>query len=175
MVKPSSIYPVCDQEIYSNLYTEHAPLLRNHLYYKCGDLDVAEDLTQESFIRLWNKCKEVIYETVTGFIYTIANRLFIDRVRTEKVALKFEKEQIQQYDHEDPYYILRTEEFRNKIESVISDLPDGQREAFLLNRIDRLTYKEIAIRLQISETAVEKRMTKALIKLKTKIKELKNI
>ncbi len=175
MIKLSSTKSVCDKDVYSELYTKHAPQLRNHLYYKCGDLSVAEDLAQESFIRLWNKCKEVVFETVTGFLYTIGNRLFLDKVRSKKVVLKFEKEQVQQANHEDPYYIFRTKEFREKIEGVISDLPDGQREAFLLNRIDKLTYKEIAVRLEISETAVEKRITKALIKLKSKIEEFKNI
>jgi RNA polymerase sigma-70 factor (ECF subfamily) len=136
---------------------------------------MAEDLVQEAFIKLWNKCRDVVYATVVGFVYTIANRLFLDKMRSNKVSLKFEKSQVMQNDNEDPLFILRTDEFRTKIEGAISELPDGQREAFLLNRIDKLTYKEIALRLEISETAVEKRMTKALIKLKSKIEEFKNI
>jgi RNA polymerase sigma-70 factor (ECF subfamily) len=166
---------ICEQEVYSDLYRTHAGQLRNHLYYKCGDMAVAEDLVQESFIRLWNKCKEVVFDTVVGFVYTVANRLFLDKMRSEKVALKFEKSLVTQNNNEDPLYILRTDEFRVKIEGAISELPDGQREAFLLNRIDKLTYKQIAERLEISETAVEKRMTKALVKLKSKIEEFKNI
>ena len=109
-----------------------------------------------------------------GFIYTVANRLLIDHFRAEKVALKFEKPTTD-IDHEDPYFVLRTEEFRGKIEQSISALPEGQREAFLMNRIDKLTYKEIAERLDISQTAVEKRMAKALLKLKSDIEELKKM
>jgi len=60
-----------------------------------------------------------------------------------------------------------------QIEEAISALLSAQREAFLLNRIDKLTYKEIAIRLDISQTAVEKRMTKALIFMKNRIEELR--
>ena len=47
-------------------------------------------------------------------------------------------------------------------QSAISDLPEGQREVFLLNRIDKKTYKEIAEMLDISVKAVEKRMNLAL-------------
>ena len=67
----------------------------------------------------------------------------------------------------------RTKEFRLKLETVISNLPEKQREAFLMNRIDKLTYKEIALRLEVSETAIEKRISKALIKLNN-ISEIKD-
>jgi RNA polymerase sigma-70 factor (ECF subfamily) len=164
---------ICEEKTYSDIYTSEAEKLRNHLYYKCGDLVVAEDLMQEAFIKLWNKCAEVLIETVTGFLYTVSNRLFIDKIRSEKVALNFEKSQLPESNSPDPYFILRTEEFREKIETSISNLPEGQREAFLLNRIDKLTYKEIAERLEISTTAVENRMNKALLKLKTNIEEFK--
>lgn len=165
---------VCDEQVYHDIYTAEVEKLRNHLYYKSGDLVIAEDLAQDSFIKLWKKCAEVVYETVLGFVYTVANRLLIDHFRAEKVALKFDKPKPSEIDHEDPYFVMRTEEFREKIEGVISDLPEGQREAFLMNRIDKLTYKEIAERLDISTTAVEKRMSKALLKLKSSIEEFKN-
>ena len=57
-------------------------------------------------------------------------------------------------------------EFKNELETAINDLPEGQKEVFLMNRIDKLTYKEIAERLGVSQKAVEKRMHKALLKLK---------
>lgn len=165
---------LCEEHIFEAVYRENAQKLRNHLYYKCGDMSVSEDIMQESFLRLWNKCKEAVLESVGGYIYTIANRLFIDQVRSKKVNLKFEKSQYARDNHEDPHYLLRTEEFRDQLEKAISDLPEGQREAFLMNRIDKLTYKQIAETLHISETAVEKRMTKALLNLKTKVEELKS-
>lgn len=166
---------VCQEEVYNTLYHEHFQSVRNSVYYKCGDLDQAQDIAQESFIRLWHKCAEVLFEKVTGFVHTVANRLFLDQVRSKKVVLNFEKDQLPQQNTEDPFYILRTEEFREQIEKVISDLPEGQREVFLLNRIDKHTYKEIAEMLGVSQTAVEKRMAKALVKLKDRIEEFKNI
>lgn len=165
---------LCDQTVYNNIYEKQVQRLRNFVYYKCGDLAMAEDIAQESFVKLWLNCASVILESVMGYLYTIANRMFIDQTRSQKVRLKFEKEPMPTSNTEDPYYVLRTEEFRETIERVISDLPDGQREVFLLNRIDNYTYKEIAEMLQISSTAVEKRMTKALIKLRGRIAEFKS-
>ena len=157
---------VCDDHTFDDLYTNHATEVRNLIYYKCGNFQKAEDIVQETFLKLWQKCREVIFEKVVGLIFTIANRLMLDQLRSEKVALRFEKSQLIQTDTSDPHFILRTEEFRVQIEDAISALPSAQREAFLLNRIDKLTYKEIAIRLDISQTAVENRMTKALIFMK---------
>jgi RNA polymerase sigma-70 factor (ECF subfamily) len=165
---------LCDETVYNSVYLDNAEKLRNLLYYKCGDLNQAEDLVQEAFIKLWNKCAEVVHEKVGGFLYTVATHLFLDQVRSKKVSLKFEKTLVDQTEHEDPYFQLRSDEFRGKIEEAISSLPEGQREAFLLNRIDKLTYKQIAEQLNISQTAVEKRISKALTKLRLLIKELEN-
>jgi len=159
-------FSVCEEHVYDELYKTHAESLRNHLYFKFGDLNQAEDVVQEAFIKLWAKCSSIIYEKAAGFLYTVAKNLFIDTIRSKKVALKFEKNHIESPDIEDPYFHLRTKEFQEKIESTIAALPEKQREAFLLNRIEKLTYKEIAQKLEISQTAVEKRIAKALIKLK---------
>ena len=163
--------PICQEEVYNKIYRQNFEKLRNFVYYKCGDLDEAGDIAQETFIRLWTKCAEVVLEQVMGFVHTVANRLFLDRVRSKKVSLKFEKADRPTQDNEDPFFQLRSEEFRTQIETAISELPEGQREVFLLNRIDKYTFKEIAAMLEVSQTAVEKRMTKALIKLKNKIEE----
>ena len=157
---------VCEEQVYNNLYRTHAESLRNHLYFKFGDLNQAEDVVQEAFIKLWAKCSTIIYTKAAGFLYTVAKNLFIDNIRSKKVSLSFEKNMIQTHDNEDPYFHLRTKEFQSKIEQAIAALPEKQREAFLLNRIEKLTFKEIAEKLEISQTAVEKRISKALVKLK---------
>lgn len=166
---------ICEEPIYQKTYLDEAEKLRNHLYYKCGDMDVAQDVLQDSFLKLWNKCHEVVFKTVKGFLYTVAGNLLKDHFRAQKTALNFEKEPVNDVDIEDPYFQLRTNEFRTKIETAISQLPDGQREAFLMNRIDKLSYKEIAERLGVSQTAVEKRMSKALVRLKSQIEEFKEL
>jgi len=61
------------------------------------------------------------------------------------------------------------EEFLIKLEKTIADLPKIQREVFLLNRIEKKKYKDIAEQLGISVKAVEKRMHGALLVLREKI------
>ena len=62
---------------------------------------------------------------------------------------------------------MEEEEFRLRLEKAIAELPEKNRVVFLMNRIDKLTYKEIADQLNLSVKAVEKRMHKALLKLRS--------
>mgnify|MGYP001795722548 CR=1 FL=1 len=166
---------LCRKDVFEQFYQKGCTQIRNFLYYKCGDLDRSEDLMQDTFVRLWKKCADLVLNTAMGLAYTVANNLFIDLVRKDKVSLNFQKQQPVSSNPEDPYFELRTEEFRAKIEEEIAALPEGQRTAFLMNRIDKMTYKEIAKQLEISETAVEKRISKALARLRDHIEELKRI
>ena len=59
------------------------------------------------------------------------------------------------------------------MERAIAELPETQREVFLMNRIDKMTYGEIAEALGLSVKAIEKRIGKALRELRSKIIELK--
>ena len=65
--------------------------------------------------------------------------------------------------------MLLEEEFLIKLEKTIENLPETQREVFLLNRIEKMKYKDIAEKLGISVKAVEKRMHGALLVLHEKI------
>lgn len=159
---------ICEQKIFEELYKTHAEALRNFMYYKAGDLQVAEDLTHDAFSKLWTNCSKVIFEKAKSFIYTVGNNLFLNKVKHQKVVLKFfsqsKESKVQQ---EDPQFLMEESEFKEKLEQAISNLSEAQRVVFLMNRIDKLTYKEIAKVLDISVKAVEKRMHNALKNLKT--------
>ena len=163
---------VCEENNFQEIYKSYAKPLRNFLYYKCGDLEKSEDLSQEALIKLWENCASVVFEKAKSYLYTIGQRLMINHIRHQKVVLNFVKDKPQSVNQEDPEFSLREKEFGVILEKAISELPDIQRETFLMNRIDKLSYAEIAELLGISVKAVEKRMHNALATLKDKVKEL---
>ena len=61
-----SISSVCDQEVFNTIFEEQAEALRNYLYYQCRDMQQAEDLTQDAFIKLWNNCKKSFWKKQEG-------------------------------------------------------------------------------------------------------------
>ena len=144
------------------------------MYYKCGDLEQAEDLMHEAFIRLWENCKKVLLEKAGAFLYTTANRLFLNQIEHEKVKLNFEKQAVDTKNTQDPQYILEEDEFKKQLEDAIAALPETQREVFLMNRVDKLSFQEIADMQGVSLSAVHKKMYKAMDRLKDSVEILKH-
>lgn len=158
---------VCEEKTYQAAYREHAPSLFRFLVYKSGDEARARDTVQDSFLKLWERCKEVLPEKAKSFLFTLANNAFLNEVRHEKVKLHFETGTTHsEVNAETPQYKMEYDEYKTRLEDAINALPEGQREVFLLNRVDNHTYKEMAEMLDVSVKAIEKRMHKALKKLK---------
>ena len=163
---------VCDQKVFNEVFDLNSESLRNYVYYQCGDLQQAEDLVQDAFIKLWNNCKKVLFEKARGFLFAVAKNAFYNQVEHQKVVLKYAKKPQKTSDVETPEFQLEEQEFMQRLQKAIADLPEGQREVFLLNRMDEMTYREIAEFLGVSQKAVEKRMHKALVKLRKTVKNI---
>lgn len=157
---------VCEEKIFESVFMSHSEHLRNFMYYKSGNFQRSEDIMQDAFIKLWTECTHVPFEKAKSFLFTVANNLFLNQEKHQKVVLKFQKRNVIRNNDESPQYLMEEAEFEKQLKGAIGALPDGQREVFLMNRIDKLKYKEIAERLDLSVKAVEKRMHKALVALR---------
>lgn len=157
---------VCQEVIYQSIFYAQAEKLRNFVYYKSGNMALAEDLVQEAFGKLWENCAKVEEEKAKSYLFTIANNLFLNKVAHQKVVLKFEGEPRPTKDEQSPQYLLEEAEFKQQLEHAIAALPEDHRTVFLMNRIDKKKYREIAELLDISIKTVEKRMHLALAQLR---------
>ena len=163
---------VCEEKNYKILFEEHSKSLFNFIYYKCGDLEQAEDVVQEAFIKLWNNCSNVIYEKAKSFLFTVARNLFLNEVAHKKIVLQHKSNLPPDRTNESPEFLMEEQEFMVKLKKTIADLPEKQREVFLLSRIDKKKYSEISEMLGITVKAVEKRMSQALNILREKISNI---
>ncbi|OEK01920.1 RNA polymerase subunit sigma-70 [Roseivirga sp. 4D4] len=155
---------------FKDIFDQYYTPIKNFLYYKCGDIDQSEDLAQDVFVKLWDKREEVQLDTVKSYLYTIANNMLLNKIRHDKVVVNFAERNKNQQEEYSPEFQLQEKEFKEELEGVISRMPEKQREVFLMNRIEEMTYKEIAERLELSVKAVEKRMHGALSHLREHIK-----
>lgn len=163
---------LCEEQHFEKVYTENQQRMVHYLYYSFGDLEKAKNFTQDAFIRLWNNCKEIAIDKARAFLYTTAKRLFLDDIDHQKVQLKFQERAKVKDDRPDGTDdLIRTEEFKTALEKAISDLPEKQRTVFLMNRIDKMKYAEIAEALDISIKTVEKHVSQSLIKVRESLKE----
>ncbi|MEC7264750.1 MAG: sigma-70 family RNA polymerase sigma factor, partial [Bacteroidota bacterium] len=88
--------------------------------------------------------------------------------------LKHLKQANNSIDHESPEYLMELNQFHEKLKNAIASLPQKEREVYLLSRVEKKTYAEIAEITGIGVKAVERRMSRALLGLRDILgKELK--
>ena len=156
---------------FKGIFEEHYEFVRNYLYYLSGDIDIAEDIVQDVFMKIWEIRENVRNETLKPLLFKIARNLFYNSHKRKILDLRF----INTYttitgnNNESPEYLLEMKEFDAKLQKEISNLPEHCRTIFLMSRIDELKYHEIANRLKISVKAVEKQISKALKLLRQNI------
>jgi RNA polymerase sigma-70 factor (ECF subfamily) len=166
---------ICQEKSFQAFFNAHAGLLRNFLYYKFGSLNEVEDVVQDAFIKLWNNCSKVTSSTAKSYLFKIAINQCTSIIRHNSVKLRHQKEVKHinnSISNQSPEFLLEEKEFQLKLENAISALPNRQREVFLLNRIEKKTFREIAELSGVSVKAIEKLMHKALLKLRNDIKNI---
>ncbi len=155
---------------FKSLFDNHFEAVRNYIWYRCGDMELASDIAQEAFLKLWEKQPERKNGNLKGLVFKMAGDLFVSSYRRKKVALNFRMEQTDnKHLTETPEDKLTFDELKVHYEKALSMLPEKQRTVYLMHRYDKMKYAEIAESLSISTKAVEKRMSKALDFLKQKL------
>lgn len=161
---------ICEEQVFSELFTKHSKNLHDFLYYKYGEQINPKDQVQEAFIKLWDNCKNVTLSKAKSFLFTVANNLTLNQIKHQKVKLKYQQTTTKKnYTNENPEFVLEELEYLEKYQRALSNLTEPQRVAFLLNRVEGKKHQEIADMFGISRKAVEKRIYGALEKLRKEI------
>lgn len=161
-------------EAFKTLYYKYGQALFGFLWQKTHQEDVAEELVQILFTRIWKKRESLDpKQSIRAYLYQAANHLAIDHLRK-----KVRESEIQ----EDPHWEHGTTQIdeygferRAAISKAVNSLPEAQRKVFLLSRIDGLKYSEIATTLGLSVKTVETHMGRALKKLREQLKAWANL
>jgi len=160
------INPTIEQE-YTTIFNKYSKMLCFQLYKRFGDYEKAQDVVQETFIKLWDNRNKVSYTKVKGYLFVVANNTFLNSIKRSKTINEYKNNiTIQSLSSiESPDYIMEEKEFLHTLETAIAALPEKQRIVFTMNRFENKTYKQVAATLGISIKTVEKRMQAAFITL----------
>ena len=150
------------REEFKNIFDSHFEGVRNYIYYRAGDKDLATDVAQETFLKLWEKVAEFDTSNIKALLYKIAGDILITNLRKHKVVKNYKARIFSEELSESPADILHYKELMKNYENALESLPEKQRTVFLLSRMEGLKYYEIADNVGISIKAVEKRMKNAL-------------
>jgi len=149
---------------------QYDKLLR-YCYMKLRDRTLAEDITQETFIRFFESKDYHSIGKEMAYLYTIARNLCIDSFRKQK------DEMIEDL----PAKIQEMPESRDKVESIVDRvsieqaldrLTADEREAVVLRFSGELSVEDIAKSMDISRFAVRRRILSALEKLRKEMERV---
>lgn len=149
-------------------YNKSVDKYSDHLYAfalkALQDDDMAKDVVQESFIRLWENKEKIKSNKIKPYLFTIAYHLIIDETRYAK---RFESLYFNYQDDEEElnvnvielyqtnYSYLNDFDIKANISNVINTLPELQQKIIMMRDEQGYSYKEIADQLDISETQVK--------------------
>jgi RNA polymerase sigma-70 factor, ECF subfamily len=163
-----------DESVFDFIFKYYYPGLVVYADRFVLDRMSAEDIVQDVFVRFWEKSKTLDTSTnLKGYFFLSVKNGCLDYLKHQKVSDKYRLQVLSQGDipnASDADYFIESE-LKSKIELAISKLPDRCREIFILNRIDNMTSKEIALKLGISHRTVETQIGKALRLLRTELKD----
>lgn len=130
-----------------------------------GDTDVAEDMVQEAFAKIWRRLHDGVEITgIKSYLYMAVRNECVDFLRKHKDAASDEDlADIPDVSEED----IDTSERDARLWRAIDSLPDRCREIFLMSKRDGMTNEEIASELDISIKTVKNQMTKAYERLRS--------
>ncbi len=169
MTLPSGKYSNEELTWYRSIFDQYYESIRSFAYYKTGDVDLADDIVQEVFLKLWTNRQGVKDDTIKSLLYTIASNTIKNHFKHQKVVYSFQQQDQSNETSDEADSNLRQEELNRKLQDALAEIPEKSREVFLMNRIEGLTYSDIADRLGLSVKAIEKRMSEALSILRSRI------
>ena len=149
------------------LFEQYYTLLSRYASSIIGNYSIAEEVVQDVFVAIWQKRDSLEFNSqLAPYLYTSVRNTCLNHLSKEKKSIP-----LSEYTLGDPGSIQNPQEkmefieLQEKIFKAIDDLPPKCREIFMLSRMERLTNRHIAEKLDISIKTVENQMTIALRKL----------
>lgn len=141
------------------LYRRYAPDVRRFVVYLSGNFALADDITSETFIRVWTEREHLRVATVKAYLFTIARNLYLNGRRA--AARHATLDDTLADARPDSLSIAEGRDELRTVLYALQQLPDADRAAVLMRAQDGLPYDEIAGVLGLSVSAVKVKVHRA--------------
>lgn len=165
-----------DEEAFAALYDKYVGMVYNYILSVIKNVSLAEELTQQCFIQVWEHRTAVSAEkNFPAWLYVIARNSAFKEIRRQVAAAKFSEtispELSEVCDDSEAFESWDMKRMQNSMMAAINSLPDARRKIYILKTFKGKSVKEIAELLDISPKTVENQLTAARKFLKEKLSD----
>ncbi|MBE0650098.1 MAG: sigma-70 family RNA polymerase sigma factor [Bacteroidales bacterium] len=148
---------------YNRCVDEYSDALYAFMLKSTKDEELARDLVQESFMRLWEHRHEVEKTKSKSYLFTIGYHAMIDHIRKHKRVEAFNDKYHTQITHND------FSDLKEVLNKAVDNLPEDQKSVLLLRDYEGYSYKEIGEITGLTESQVKVYIFRARLFLKNYI------
>lgn len=169
-----------DERAFDELFLRYARKLQGFFWRRTGGNEAeAADLTQEVFLRVWEKAKRYNPSTnVHTWVFSIAYNILTDHYRhigyQEQYTAYVQSSETEAID-ENVSILLDKEQFDKALSEVLTALSEAEQLLFDLRFTQELSVAEIAVIIQIPEGTVKSRLHSLTQKLRLKLHQYESI
>ena len=147
----------------NDLYRRYAPDVFRFALYLSGERSEAEDITSETFVRVWVSTAKIEEATVRGYLFTIARNLCLQALkkRSRMVPLNDELRD----PRPSPYARASARSETAAVQERMMRLPELDRAALLMRAMEGMPYEQIARTLDISVSSAKVKVHRARLAL----------
>jgi RNA polymerase sigma-70 factor (ECF subfamily) len=161
-----------DQHAFTIIYDRYCSKLYRAAFKILDDDDLAKDVIQETFIMLFEKANDRMITNLQAYLFQTVKYQCFMHLRSGRISEKHLHQMNSVIISNALEEELDAKELQSLLDDSIATLPEKCREVFYLSRVESLSNKKIAERLNISHKTVENQITKALKILHTSVKKL---
>lgn len=175
MKKENTVYS--ELELVEQLFRLYYKVLRAYAFRFVNDWEAAEDIVQDVFVALWSKRDHVELEgAVKAYLFKsvyhkslnyLSSKKYTEEESIERFMGQLDTLKAQESNQENTLFM---KEIQTEIDSFVETLPIQVRKVFLLSRSYGLKTKDVALQLDLSPRTVEKYLSRALLELRTHLK-----
>ena len=157
---------------FTEIYDRYSGILYVYAFKLTGNGEIAKDLIQELFISIWDNRRTTQFKTsLSSYLYSAVRYKFLREVSHQKIKGAYsEKLLTAMASSENTTEVyLDEKDFIKTVERLVSALPPKMARAFILNKLEFLSYKEVAAELNISEKTVQNLISEATSRLRPKM------
>lgn len=170
--------PSPSSELMDAFLSRREALLR-YFAARVGEAD-AQDIVQDIYLRIVSTPGDIEVRQPGGYLYKLGNNILLDRLRQQRARTQRDShwrethhqssvhgEDVSDTVPQDEVLIARDQ--LQRMEVALADLPEGVQTSFRLHKIEGLTHGQVAERMGVSKSLIEKHMMAALRHLATRL------